>query len=124
MPLIVLNGPVIEAGQSLSSGIDCTAGEIVRLTMPAAWSGANLSFQISSDGNGYNDLFRADGTEIVVPCVAGAAVVLNQPSDMLRAVAFLKIRSGSRQWPVAQAARREFSVAVYKGGPNYIVESP
>ena len=112
MALTVLNGPIIEAGESLSAGLDCTAGNIVRLTMPAAWSGANLSFQISSDGNGYNDLVTMDGKEIVIPVVPGSAVVVAPLSDFLKAVAFLKLRSGTRSWPVPQAARREFAVAV------------
>ncbi len=112
MALQVLNGPVIEAGQSLSDGLDCTAGAIVRLTMPAAWSGGNLTFQISSDGLGYNDLFTIDGQEVVIPLVAGSAVVLAQLDEFLHAVAFLKVRSGTRTHPVAQAARREFAVAI------------
>jgi hypothetical protein len=112
MSLVVLNGPIIEAGESLSAGLDCTAGTIVRLTMPAAWSGANLSFQISSDGAGYNDLFTIDGREIVIPVVAGTAVVVAPLSDYLKAVAFLKVRSGSRTWPVSQAEQRDFAVAI------------
>jgi hypothetical protein len=112
MALQVLNGPVIEAGQSLSSGLDCTAGTIVRLTMPAVWSGANLSFQISSDGQGYNDLFAIDGKEIVIPVVAGTAVVVAPLSDYLKAVAFLKVRSGTRSHPVIQPEKRDFAVAI------------
>ena len=112
MPLQVLNGPVIEAGQSLSAGLDCTSGNIVRLTMPYAWDGANLSFQISSDGFGYNDLFTIDGKEIVIPVVAGTAVVIAPLSDYLKAVAFLKVRSGSRAYPVTQSAQRDFAVAI------------
>lgn len=112
MALQVLNGPVIEAGESLSAGLDCTAGTIVRLTMPPFWDGANLSFQISSDGNGYNDLFTIDGKEIVIPVVPGSAVVVAPLSDYLKAVAYLKVRSGSRAYPVAQSAHRDFAVAI------------
>jgi hypothetical protein len=50
MPLQVLNGPFIRAGQSLSEGLDCSAGEIVRITMPGDWTPAALSFQFSTDG--------------------------------------------------------------------------
>jgi hypothetical protein len=110
MPLQVLNGPVIAAGESLSDGLDCTAGEIIRLTMPSSWTGANLTFQISSDGNGYNDLVGMDGREIVIPVVAGSAVVV--ASHDLRAVAFLKVRSGTRQHPVVQPEVRQFAVAI------------
>jgi len=112
VPLTVLNGPVIEAGQSLSAGLDCTAGAIVRLTMPPFWSGGNLSFQISSDGQGYNDLVGMDGKEIVIPVVPGSAVVVAPLSDYLRAVAFLKVRSGTRTHPVIQWEKRDFAVAI------------
>lgn len=112
MPLQVLNGPIILAGEALSDGIDCSAGEIVRLTMPAQWSPANLSFQISSDGNGYNDLVTFDGTEVIMPVVPGSAVVLAPLDQYLRAVAFLKIRSGSRSYPVPQPVQRDFAVAI------------
>src|SRR5262245_56032104 len=113
MALQVLTGPVIEAGQSLSAGLDCSAGEILRLTMPGelVWTGANISFQISTDGQGYNDLFTLDGHEIVIPCIPGTAVVVAPLSDYLRAVPFLKIRSGSRRFPVIQQSRVEFAVA-------------
>jgi len=117
MPLQVLNGPVIEAGESLSSGIDCTAGDIVRITTPASWTSANISFAISSDGNGYNDLFDTNGKEIVIPIVNNAAVVVGHLADDLRAVAFLKIRSGTRAHPVPQPERREFAIAVEVTAP-------
>jgi hypothetical protein len=61
MPLQVINGPVIAAGESLSEGVDLAGGQLVRITAPADWDGSNLSFQISSDGNGYNDLYTARG---------------------------------------------------------------
>lgn len=116
MALIVLNGPIIAAGQSLSDGLDCTDGDIVRITMPSTWTGANLTFQISSDGAGYNDLYRADGTEVVIPVVPGTAVVVAGLGDILKAFAWLKVRSGTRQFPVVQAAQRDFAVAIIRPG--------
>jgi hypothetical protein len=112
MTLQVLNGPIIQAGQSLSDGIDCTGGNIIRITMPAAWTNANISFQISSDGNGYNDLVRADGSEVTMVVVPGSAVVLGQFGEYLKAMAFLKVRSGSRTYPVLQEAQRDFAIAI------------
>ena len=112
MPLQVLNGPTIAAGDSLSDGLDCTSGRIVRLTMPADWTPANVSFQISSDGVFYNDVINTSGQEIMMPVVAGSAVLVASLGDNLDGVAFLKIRSGSRSHPVIQAAQRAFAVAV------------
>ena len=110
MPLQILNGPVIAEGESLSDGIDVTAGPLVRITMPAGWTGGNLTFQVSSDGQGYNDLFDVHGEEITIYVVPGSAVRI--PLEWSTITAFLKLRSGTRQHPVAQEERREFSLAL------------
>jgi hypothetical protein len=111
MPLQVINGPVIDAGESLSEGIDLAGGQLVRITAPAYWSGANISFQISSDGNGYNDLYTSDGNEVVIPCGPGRAIVIE--AAWWKAIAFLKIRSGRVEAPDVQTERQEFAVAVW-----------
>jgi len=112
MTLSILNGPIIAAGESLSAGIDCTGGNILRLTMPAGWDNANITFQISSDGNGYNDLYNTDGEEVTLPVRLGAAVVLGQFGDYLKAIAFIKIRSGTKSHPVVQTEQRDFAIAI------------
>jgi hypothetical protein len=112
MALSILTGPTIAAGESLSDGLDCTGGNIIRLTMAASWTPANMTFQISTDGTFYNDLFRPDGEEVTMVVVPGAAVVLGHIGDWLKAVAYLKVRSGTRNYPVRQAERRDFAVAV------------
>ena len=50
MAIQVLNGPTIAAGDSLSDGLDCSGGKIVKITMPADWTFADITFQTSSDG--------------------------------------------------------------------------
>lgn len=110
MPLIVINGKIL-AGQSLSDGLDCTAGPLIRITMPPEWTPANMTFQLSSDGNGYNDLVDIMGKEIIIPVVPGTAVLL--PSGLLgSSTQFIKVRSGPRSNPVPQEADRDFAVAV------------
>jgi hypothetical protein len=116
MALKVLNGPSIAAGESLSDGLDCTGGNIVRLTMAANWTPANLTFQISTDGTFYNDLFRPDGEEVMMNMEPGAAVVVGHLGEYLKAIAHLKIRSGSRDHPVVQKEKRDFAVTIDDGG--------
>ena len=111
MPLTVINGPVIAAGESLSDGVDLAAGQLVRITAPREWAGANISFQISSDGAGYNDLYTARGDEVVIPCGAGRAIIIDE--KWWKAIAFLKIRSGTSEAPDPQTDRQEFAVAVW-----------
>jgi hypothetical protein len=113
MALQIVNGPVIEAGESLSDGVDCTGGNIVRITMPASWESGNLTFQISSDGEGYNDLFNYDGEEITMVVMPGAAIVIHGDLATNAALAYVKFRSGTRESPVVQEERREFSIALH-----------
>ncbi len=112
MPLQVLNGPTIAAGEALSEGIDCSVGQLVRITMPkSSWSRAPLTFQISSDGLLYNDLFGLDGYEVTLANVEpGTAVIV--PHGIGIAVGWLKLRSGTRDNPVPQPEDREFAVAL------------
>jgi hypothetical protein len=110
MTLEVLNGPVIAAGESLSDPLDCTGGNLVRITMPVDWTAAVLSFQASSDGVFFNDLFFSDGREIVFEVIPGTAVLV--PVDTSAALAFIKFRSGTRENPIAQLAQRDFAVAI------------
>jgi hypothetical protein len=107
MPLVVLNGPVISAGESLSAGIDCSAGPIVKITMPGNWVSADLTFQTSSDGAMYNDMFMPDGSELTYTVIAGAGIFVPRLTT-----GWVKFRSGNREQPVPQPELREFAVAL------------
>jgi len=120
--LQIITGPVIEAGESLSDAIDCGNGEMVRITMPADWSGGVLTFAISTDGEGFNDVYSFDGDEVAINVVRGSAVFV--PQAMGRAVKFIKFRSGTSKNPQPQEQRREFAVAVEQGGGADIEVTP
>ena len=108
MPLVIINGPIIQAGESLSDGIDCSAGAIVKITMPGNWNGAAaLTFQTSSDGVMYNDMFMPDGHELTYTVVAGTGIFVPRLTT-----GFVKFRSGTRERPVVQPELREFAVAI------------
>lgn len=110
MPLTIIDGPIIAAGESLSDGADCSSGSIVRITVPQEFTSANLTFQVSSDGNLYNDLFNARGDEITVVAEPNTGIVVSEM--WTRSVAFIKFRSGSRDHPVEQKVDCRFAVAV------------
>jgi hypothetical protein len=115
MPLTVVDGPTIAAGESLSDGADCSAGTIVRITVPQEFTPANLTFQVSSDGNFYNDLHTANGEEITVAAKPDTGIVLAEA--WTRSIAFIKFRSGTRTHPVPQREDCRFSVAVETNAP-------
>jgi hypothetical protein len=106
----IIPGPIMQPGESLSPAADCRDGKIVRLTMPAQWTDAVLSFQISSDDQGYNDLYDHTGNEVIVRVVPGSAVIV--PVDLLAAAAFIKFRSGTHEYPVPQPEQRDFAIAL------------
>jgi len=110
MPRTVIAGPIIPAGQSLSNGINCSAGTIVRITTPPAWDLANLSFQVSNDGITYNDLWLPQGGEVIIPC--GPSRALNIDPTRWPSAVYLKVRSGSSAEPIVQKAQRQFETTV------------
>ena len=48
MALTIVDGPTIPQNESLSDGVDCTAGTIVRITVPKEFTTANMTFQSST----------------------------------------------------------------------------
>jgi len=110
MPLTIVDGPMIAAGESLSDGVDCSAGTIVRITVPQEYTAANLTFQVSSDGNFYNDLYGPDGMEITLSAKADTGIIV--PVVWSQSINFIKFRSGSRAHPVNQEVDCRFAIAV------------
>ena len=111
----VLVGPTIAAGESLSDGIDCSGtspSDLVRIVMPAEWTDAPLTFQLSNDGISWNDAFTMDGYEVQAVAVANSVVIV--PLTVGRSVGWIKIRSGSRADPIAQEAERVFTMVLDK----------
>jgi len=110
MAIVVLNGPNIGPGQSLSDALDCSAGRIIKITMPGDWTFAPITFQTSSDGVGFNDIMKPDGREVACTVFEGTAII-----GMELVTGFLKIRSGTRDAPVQQEAIRTFAIAIDTG---------
>jgi hypothetical protein len=110
MPLQIIDGPTIAAGESLSQGTDCSAGTIVRITVPQEFTPANLTFQVSSDGNFYNDLFTSHGEEVTVVARESTGIIIHEA--WARSIGFIKFRSGSRDHPVEQKEDCKFAIAV------------
>jgi len=110
----IITGIKIPAGESLSNGVDCSAGRVIRITTPAEWDHAEISFQVSSDGNGYSDLYRQDGTEVEIPCGKNRGIIVHQ--DEWLPGLFVKIRSGTSVQPYPQSEEREFAIALLVEG--------
>jgi hypothetical protein len=113
--LQVIEGPTIEAGESLSNEVDCSAGQLVRITMPAEWTEAPLTFEFSTDGVFFNQMYGLDGFAVKVPVVVPKSGVII-PGDIGRAIAFIRFRSGHEGNPVEQKGIRNFAVTILVEG--------
>ena len=117
MPLQTLT-LTIPAGQSLSNGVNCSKGKVTLIEFPAAWNDANVSFQVSSDGNAWHDYYYLNPgermpmglREVIVPAIANIATIVL--TDWASNLLWLKIRSGSADQPRIQSADRTFVLTV------------
>jgi hypothetical protein len=112
MPLTIVDGPTIAAGESLSDAADCSGGQIVRITVPQEYTAGSerMTFQVSSDGNFFNDMYDVDGKLIAVVSKPNTSIVIDQA--WTRAVGFIKIRSGTPEQPVEQREVCRLGIAV------------
>lgn len=97
----------IASGDSLSAAIDLGTRVLSRIEFPAAWTAANVTFQVSTDGVTYLDLFN-EGGEISLQAGANRSITLEGWSWIF--VRYLKIRSGTSAAPIAQAAARTINL--------------
>jgi hypothetical protein len=115
MAITIVDGPTILLGESLSDAADCSAGNIVRITVPQEFTPANLTFQVSSDGNLFNDLFDSRGGEVTVVAKPNTSILISEAWG--RSINFVKFRSGSRDHPVLQTRDDcRFGIAVETSG--------
>lgn len=114
MPLVIVDGPTIAHNESLSDGANCSGGDIVRITVPQEFTESNLTFQSSSDGNMYNDLYDAEGNEITMVAQPDTTIIV--AAEWTKSLGFIKIRSGTRDAPVPQRKDAcKFGIALETG---------
>jgi hypothetical protein len=103
---ITLNPATIAAGASLSGPCALGALTLVGISMPAAWTAAPLTFQVSPDGGvTWQELYDGAGNEVTVQAAAGQFIVpLADPSYVWRGVNMVQVRSGTLGAPVVQVA--------------------
>lgn len=104
----VLHTATIASAASLSDAVDLAGKTLVGIAMPAAWTAANLTFQVSADGVTYYDLADIDGVEVII--AASASKVIQVPYAKWLGVRYLKVRSGGSAAAVAQATEREITL--------------
>lgn len=93
----------IASGASLSPGVAMGVDTLVGLWMPATWTAAGLSFQVSPDGGTtWVNLSDPSGSEFTLSAAASIFIQTNQYN--WRGINMIKVRSGTAGSPVAQGA--------------------
>ena len=102
----------IAINESLSAAVELDGADVLRIAMPAAWTAADLTFQVSDDGGTtFRNVYWDWGPEMVVDAAASMSIELS-PFVGLHNIDQLKVRSGTAGVPVAQAAERLILLAV------------
>ena len=95
----------IASGTSLSGALVIGPDRPIAIGMPAAWTAASLTFEVSFDGGAtWGPMYDKDGTEYTVVTDATRRIPL-PPMDWA-GITNLKIRSGTAAVPVNQGADR------------------
>lgn len=103
----------IGAAASLSDEVDLAGFPLVGVIMPAAWTAANLTFQVASASGGtFVDLYDDAGNEVEVNAAASRGLAGGQWLEKLAPWRFVKVRSGTTGTPVAQGAERVITLAL------------
>lgn len=109
MATVVLQGPTIAAGASMSSILNVQSGGIYRVIMPPLWTGAVITFCISYNGTDFYDAYDRGGNEIVMRCIPMSMIPIGEYLFYIHSV---KIRSGTHSEPVIQKEQRMFQVVL------------
>jgi hypothetical protein len=104
----------IANGAALSGAVDLGQNRLFAVQMPTTWTAAGLTFQASSDGITYFNVFddsSVPGTFIETTWTAAASQyqVVASPAKWI-GIRWLKIRSGTAGVPVNQGGARTLTV--------------
>jgi len=100
----------ISSGTSLSGVIDLGIDTAMAIVMPAAWTAAAVTFQVSLDNVTWSNLKnKSDDSEYTCTVSQGNSYTL--PFTDFVPYRYIKIRSGTAATPVNQAADRIVTIA-------------
>ncbi len=100
MAYIELQTAAIANGAALSPAVALGQKTLLGIVMPAAWTAAALTFQVSIDDTTFNELYDGAGNAVSITAAAGQFVQID-PAKW-RGVTAIKVRSGTSGAPVNQ----------------------
>ncbi len=99
----------IAAGTSLSNAVQVGGGLLARISIPASWTTANISFQVSFDNVTFQVLYDDQGNVITATVAAASVDIL---MTAYGGFTFLKIQSGVPGATVNQVSAMAVGVIV------------
>lgn len=97
---------IIANGVALSGAFAVGETPICAVQMPASWTAADLTFQVSDDGGStWKELLDDSGIAVTLSAPA-AGKRYNLPAGQFASSPHFKVRSGTESVPVNQAAAR------------------
>lgn len=93
----------IAATTSLSAEVPLGEKTLVGIVMPAAWTAASITFQVTPDDVNFSELYDGAGNEVTLTAAAGQFLQID-PTKW-RGITAVKVRSGTAATPVAQAVQ-------------------
>jgi hypothetical protein len=100
----------IANGASLSGAIDLAGNRLSAIIMPAIWTAAGLSFQVSADGMNYFNIKDNSSDAEVTWTVSASGYYTSDDFLRWKDIRYLKIRSGTAASAVAQGADRIITI--------------
>lgn len=114
-PIAASTTVTIAQGAALSGAVDLYGCSLVGIQMPATWTAASLSFDVSIDGTTYTALYTVSSalaaTEYAITSPAASYGISLDPA-IFAGWRFLKVRSGTAAATVNQAAARVITLIV------------
>jgi hypothetical protein len=103
----------IPPGQFLSGVVDITGGVVSMIVAPNNWTPANISIQVSYDGEEFFDLYDTQDAEVIKPFGPGRAYLPERA--LTESAMYLRIRSGSSTHPIAQLTESVIHLSISPG---------
>ena len=103
----------IASGASLSDAINLRGYTPMTLIMPGTWTAASVSFQTSSDGATFGNLYYLSTlavTEYAITSPAASYQIVLPPEVFFTGATHLKIRSGTAGSPTNQGGARTMTL--------------
>lgn len=102
----------IGAGESISDALDVSGALWLAIITPPIWTPANVTFQYSPDGTNFYDLFAIGNHEVTLSMQDRLSTLTPLDDLDIPKNGHIRLRSGSRNYPVLQEAVRTFRVVV------------